>query len=102
LSARRGAQSREVRARQLRGLPADRCADQPRNSGGALVDLQGRLVGINAQILSPSGGNIGLGFAIPSTMAQNVAISLSTGRRARSKLGVNVQSFTPDIAENSA
>jgi len=71
------------------------------NSGGALVDLQGRLVGINAQILSPSGGNIGLGFAIPSTMAQNVADQLINGGVVhRSKLGVNVQSVTPDIAEN--
>ena len=47
------------------------------NSGGALVNLQGELVGINAQILSPSGGNIGLGFAIPSTMARAVADQLT-------------------------
>ena len=45
------------------------------NSGGALVNLQGELVGINAQILSPSGGNIGLGFAIPSRMARALPIS---------------------------
>ena len=51
------------------------------NSGGALVNLQGELVGINAQILSPSGGNIGLGFAIPSAMAQAVADQLIEGRR---------------------
>jgi S1-C subfamily serine protease len=71
------------------------------NSGGALVDLQGRLVGINAQILSPSGGNIGLGFAIPSAMAQNVADQLINGGVVhRSKLGVNVQSISPEIAEN--
>ena len=49
------------------------------NSGGALVDVDGRLVGINAQIMSPSGGNIGLGFAIPSTMAQAVANQLIEG-----------------------
>ena len=47
------------------------------NSGGALVNLQGELVGINAQILSPSGGNIGLGFAIPSTMARAVTDQLT-------------------------
>ena len=71
------------------------------NSGGALVNLQGELVGINAQILSPSGGNIGLGFAIPSGMARAVADQLTQdGVVHRSKLGVNVQSLTPDLAES--
>jgi Do/DeqQ family serine protease len=71
------------------------------NSGGALVDLQGNLVGINAQILSPSGGNIGLGFAIPSTMVKAVAQQLIDGGVVRrSKLGVNVQSLTPELAES--
>ena len=71
------------------------------NSGGALVNLQGELVGINAQILSPSGGNIGLGFAIPSGMARAVADQLTTdGVVHRSKLGVNAQSLTPDLAES--
>ena len=46
------------------------------NSGGALVNTQGELVGINSQILSPSGGNIGIGFAIPANMAQNVMTQL--------------------------
>jgi Do/DeqQ family serine protease len=69
------------------------------NSGGALVDTEGRLVGINAQILSPSGGNIGLGFAIPSTMAQAVADQLiANGVVHRAKLGVFAQSLTPDLA----
>jgi serine protease Do len=71
------------------------------NSGGALVDLQGNLVGINAQILSPSGGNIGLGFAIPSTMAKAVAEQLIDGGVVhRAKLGVNVQPLTPELAES--
>jgi Do/DeqQ family serine protease len=71
------------------------------NSGGALVNLQGELVGINAQILSPSGGNIGLGFAIPSGMARAVAEQLARdGVVHRSKLGVNVQSLTPELAES--
>jgi S1-C subfamily serine protease len=71
------------------------------NSGGALVNLQGELVGINAQILSPSGGNIGLGFAIPSGMARAVADQLTRdGVVHRSKLGVTVQSLTPDLAES--
>ena len=71
------------------------------NSGGALVNLQGELVGINAQILSPSGGNIGLGFAIPSGMARAVADQLKQdGVVHRSKLGVNIQSLTPDLAQS--
>jgi Do/DeqQ family serine protease len=71
------------------------------NSGGALVDLQGQLVGINAQILSPSGGNIGLGFAIPSTMVRAVADQLIEGGAVRrAKLGVNIQQLTPELAES--
>ncbi len=71
------------------------------NSGGALVNLQGELVGINAQILSPSGGNIGLGFAIPSAMAQAVAEQLVTdGVVHRARLGVTVQGLTPELAES--
>ena len=70
------------------------------NSGGALVNLQGELLGINAQILSPSGGNIGLGFAIPATMARAVADQLIAGGTVRrAKLGVTVQRVTPELAE---
>jgi Do/DeqQ family serine protease len=70
------------------------------NSGGALVNLHGELLGINAQILSPSGGNIGLGFAIPASMARAVADQLiNDGKVHRSKLGVTVQAITPDLAE---
>jgi Do/DeqQ family serine protease len=69
------------------------------NSGGALVNLRGELVGINSQILTPTGGNIGLGFAIPSNMAREVREQLKTdGTVSRGKLGVSVQSVTPDIA----
>jgi Do/DeqQ family serine protease len=71
------------------------------NSGGALVNLQGELLGINAQILSPSGGNIGLGFAIPSGMARAVADQLiKEGVVHRAKLGVTVQRVTPELAES--
>jgi len=71
------------------------------NSGGALVNLQGELVGINAQILSPSGGSIGLGFAIPSAMARAVTDQLTTdGIVHRSKLGVTVQPVTPELADS--
>jgi Do/DeqQ family serine protease len=69
------------------------------NSGGALINTNGELVGINSQILTPSGGNIGLGFAIPSNMARNVMEQLKTdGRVSRGKLGVTVQNVTADIA----
>jgi Do/DeqQ family serine protease len=71
------------------------------NSGGALVNTRGELVGINSQILSPSGGNIGIGFAIPANMAQNVFQSLITdGRVHRGLLGVTVQPVTADLARS--
>ena len=69
------------------------------NSGGALISLGGELVGINSQILTPTGGNIGLGFAIPSNMARSVMDQLKTdGKVSRSKLGVTIQNVTADIA----
>ena len=69
------------------------------NSGGALVNTAGELVGINSQILSPSGGNMGIGFAVPSNMAKNVMDQLvSNGRVHRGKLGVTVQGMTGDLA----
>lgn len=69
------------------------------NSGGALVNLRGELVGLNAQILSPSGGNIGLGFAIPVSMVDAVAQQLMQGGVVhRSKLGVTVQPITAALA----
>jgi Do/DeqQ family serine protease len=69
------------------------------NSGGALVNINGELVGINSQILTPTGGNIGLGFAIPSNMARSVMDQLKTdGKVSRSKLGVTIQNVTADIA----
>ena len=69
------------------------------NSGGALVNTAGELVGINSQILSPSGGNIGIGFAVPSNMAKNVMDQLvATGRVQRGRLGVTVQGVTGDLA----
>ena len=69
------------------------------NSGGALVNTAGELVGINSQILSPSGGNIGIGFAVPSNMAKNVMDQLvMNGRVHRGKLGVTIQGMTGDLA----
>jgi Do/DeqQ family serine protease len=70
------------------------------NSGGALVDARGRLVGVNSAILSPSRGNIGIGFAIPINMAASVMNSLiETGSVARGYLGVSTDTLTPDFAE---
>jgi S1-C subfamily serine protease len=61
------------------------------NSGGALVSTNNELVGINSQILSPSGGSIGLGFAIPSNMARSVMEQLiNTGKVSRGQLGITV------------
>jgi Do/DeqQ family serine protease len=69
------------------------------NSGGALVNLRGELVGINSQILSPSMGNIGIGFAIPANMVRHVMTELrDTGRVRRAQLGVTVQPVTADMA----
>jgi len=72
----------------------------PGNSGGALIDLNGNLVGINTAILSRSGGNVGIGFAIPINMAKNVIAQLiEKGKVSRGELGVAIQDLTPPIAE---
>jgi len=72
----------------------------PGNSGGALVNLRGELVGINSAILSGSGGNIGIGFAIPVNMAKSVMDQLiKYGQVKRGVLGVNIYNVTPDIAK---
>lgn len=69
------------------------------NSGGALINTDGELVGINSQILSTSGGSIGIGFAIPSNMARTVMDQLlSTGKVRRGQLGVAIQPVTADQA----
>ena len=71
------------------------------NSGGALINLNGELVGINSQILTPTGGNIGLGFAIPSNMAREVMDQLKTdGQVRRGRLGVAIQGGDADIASS--
>jgi Do/DeqQ family serine protease len=71
------------------------------NSGGALVNTNAQLIGINSQILSPSGGNIGIGFAIPANMAKSVMDQLIKGGKVRrGKLGVTIQQVTSDIASS--
>ena len=75
-------------------------AINPGNSGGALVDAEGRLVGINTAILSRSGGSQGIGFAIPSTMAQTIMQQLvEHGKVVRGYLGVTVQDITPALSD---
>src|SRR5215469_6099313 len=72
----------------------------PGNSGGPLVDLQGRVVGINTAILAPGGGNIGIGFAVPINMARQVMDQLiSYGEIKRGRIGVAIQDLTPDLAQ---
>ena len=73
----------------------------PGNSGGALVNLKGELIGINTAILSKSGGNIGIGFAIPINMVKNVTDQLlKFGAVKRGVLGINIYTLTPDIARS--
>ena len=72
----------------------------PGNSGGALVDVTGRLIGINTAILSSSGGNLGIGFAVPSHLARRVMTNLlKYGYVVRGYLGVEAQDLTPDLAK---
>src|SRR3989337_63325 len=76
-------------------------AINPGNSGGALVDMDGRLAGINTAIFSKSGGSHGIGFAIPSNMVRLVVQSaLKGGKVQRPWLGASLQAVTPDIADS--
>ena len=71
----------------------------PGNSGGALVNLRGELIGINTAIIAPGGGNVGIGFAIPSSMVRNsVDQILKHGEVKRGQLGVVIQDLVPDLA----
>lgn len=71
------------------------------NSGGALVDAEGRLIGINQSIASPSGANAGVGFAVPINLARSIMVRLITdGKIVRGYLGVSLQPLTPDLAES--
>jgi serine protease DegQ len=90
------------------GLSADGYEDfiqtdasiNPGNSGGALIDLNGQLVGINSAIIAPSGGNVGIGFAVPSNMASGVMKQLlEFGEVRRGRLGVTITDLTPDLSE---
>jgi serine protease Do/serine protease DegQ len=72
----------------------------PGNSGGALVDLRGRLVGINTAIIAPGGGNVGIGFAIPANMVQAIMDQLiEHGETQRGYVGLAVQELNSQLAE---
>lgn len=72
----------------------------PGNSGGALVNLKGELVGINTAIIAPAGGNVGIGFAIPTNMAKSsIDQILEHGEVKRGQLGIIIQDLTRDLAE---
>ncbi len=73
----------------------------PGNSGGALVDLHGELMGINTAILGPSGGNVGIGFAVPANIAKKIMTDLiKNGEVKRGQIGVQTQDLTPDVASS--
>jgi len=75
-------------------------AINPGNSGGALVNMEGELVGINSAIATQSGGNMGIGFAIPSNLAKIIMTDIiKTGKVVRGWLGVYIQNVTPEIAQ---
>ncbi len=70
------------------------------NSGGPLFDMDGNVVGVNSAIISPSGGSIGIGFAIPSSIVKRVIGQLREfGETRRGWIGVRIQAVTPEIAE---
>ena len=95
-----------ARGRNLRSGPYDDYiqTDAPinrGNSGGPLFDMNGKVIGINTAILSPSGGSIGIGFAIPSALAKGVIDQLKEfGTTKRGWLGVQIQTVTEEIAES--
>ena len=70
------------------------------NSGGPLIDINGRLIGINTAIMSQSGGSVGIGFAIPANLAKNVKDSIiSTGKYERPFIGIQLQDLTSELAK---
>jgi len=88
--------------RQIGGGPYDNfiqtdASINPGNSGGPLLNLDGEVIGVNSAIFSQSGGNIGIGFAIPVNMAKQLLPQLKAGKVSRSWLGVMIQNITPEL-----
>ena len=76
-------------------------AINPGNSGGALVNLHGELIGINTMIIGPSGGNVGIGFAVPTSMVEAVVAQLiEYGEVRRGQIGVIIGDLTPELAQS--
>lgn len=72
------------------------------NSGGPLIDLKGKVIGVNSAILAPAGGNVGIGFAIPSNLTKSVVADLKTkGRVSRGWLGISIQALSDSEAKDS-
>ena len=90
--------------RQIGGGPYDNfiqtdASINPGNSGGPLLNLNGEVIGVNSAIFSESGGNIGIGFAIPINMAKELLPQLRKGKVSRSWLGVMIQNITPELKD---
>jgi len=90
--------------RQIGGGPYDNfiqtdASINPGNSGGPLLDLDGEVIGVNSAIFSQSGGNIGIGFAIPINMAKQLLPQLRQGKVKRSWIGVMIQNITPELKD---
>lgn len=95
------AKGRFIRQSQYDNFIQTDASINPGNSGGPLVNIKGEVVGINSAIFSPSGGNVGIGFAIPINLAKKIIPQLKAqGKVTRAWLGVAVQPLTPELAES--
>lgn len=93
------ARSREIGAGPYDDFLQVDAAINSGNSGGPLFDALGRVIGVNTAIFSPSGGNVGIGFAIPAQLARDVAMQIvENGGVSRGRIGVALQDFTPEMA----
>ncbi|WP_152613715.1 S1C family serine protease, partial [Inquilinus limosus] len=94
------ARARDINANPLEDFLQIDAAINPGNSGGPSFDAGGKVIGINSEIYSPSGGSVGIGFAIPSNLAKSVIAQLREhGSVRRGWLGVQIQAVTPEMAE---
>ncbi|OWJ55848.1 hypothetical protein BWR60_35905 [Inquilinus limosus] len=94
------ARARDINSNPLEDFLQIDAAINPGNSGGPSFDAAGKVIGINSEIYSPSGGSVGIGFAIPSNLAKSVIAQLREhGSVRRGWLGVQIQAVTPELAE---